>query len=318
MNYNKGQGALEYLLIIGVAIIVVAIIIISILGIIQTPTQTTNDSHTTIQSGYDRLLDRVILGQQMNFASGYNEFLLTFEPENPSLQINFNDVPEGTNITVKRNNTTQTTITKTSDGWEGNNTNIQIGDVIQAIIPEGESVKITISGKRTDYIETQVFESDGLIRNVYLETNKNLGELFSEAPTNLVIQIYSYYSGEYQTGRYTKTSDGWTRNFGALDENPHNVQVRPTDRIRINSFNPQFSTEITGELTKNNIILETSFGAYAQIVENNDCLTPQKILENIENELANNFYAEVNTNIAYCYIERTNDYDYDECYDSNT
>ena len=52
----KGQGALEYLLILGVAIIVVAIIIVFVLGVLETPAETTDEAGDTILAAFDGIV----------------------------------------------------------------------------------------------------------------------------------------------------------------------------------------------------------------------------------------------------------------------
>lgn len=54
---EKAQGAIEYLLIIGAAIIVVAIVIIMILGIMESTEGASDQAQDEITSGYDGLSD---------------------------------------------------------------------------------------------------------------------------------------------------------------------------------------------------------------------------------------------------------------------
>lgn len=52
---KQGQGAIEYLLIIGAAIIVVAIVVIMLAGILTNTDQNTDDATQSITDGYKTL-----------------------------------------------------------------------------------------------------------------------------------------------------------------------------------------------------------------------------------------------------------------------
>lgn len=56
---NEGQGAIEYLLIIGAAIIVVAIVILLIVNVVDLTSESGDEAKGGVQSGFDSFVDQI-------------------------------------------------------------------------------------------------------------------------------------------------------------------------------------------------------------------------------------------------------------------
>ncbi len=138
-NNQKAQGAIEYLLIIGAAIIVVAIVIIFITGIASTAP----NSRPQVQSGYQGILDiydkatntaTVILKLKGNGVENNIEFQ-SFKTANTINDL-FGSLPEGTQISLAECNNGNP-ILKTSNGWapQEGNCEVIVGTSVKIVLP---------------------------------------------------------------------------------------------------------------------------------------------------------------------------------------
>lgn len=140
---NRGQGAIEYLLIIGAAILVVAVVIIAISGLLLTATEDTSQGE--YQDSYADLKSEHI-GFPISIKPGeHTSFTLAIQPKNNSLTVIFSGAEEGTIVKINYG----TAFEKFLTGWNngGENAKINQGDVLEIIVPETATKPLTLSIK---------------------------------------------------------------------------------------------------------------------------------------------------------------------------
>ncbi|HNV00961.1 MAG TPA: class III signal peptide-containing protein [archaeon] len=147
MIEKKGQGAIEYLLIIGAAILVVAVVIIALTGVLTTGQESTDKNNV------DTIKDPLsgLLGVRLEEGKSYQMDLSI--PEETSLDIIFPKAGNGTTLRYKKGKTSYTHI-KGQESW----TNKKLLGIIKAtIIPIG-SFKIN-----TEVVQVSELIEEGIL-----------------------------------------------------------------------------------------------------------------------------------------------------------
>lgn len=147
MIEKKGQGAIEYLLIIGAAILVVAVVIIALTGVLTTGQESTDKNNV------DTIKDPLsgLLGVRLEEGKSYQMDLSI--PEETSLDIIFPKAGNGTTLRYKKGKISYTYI-KGQESW----TNKKLSEIIKAtIIPIG-SFKIN-----TEVVQVSELIEEGIL-----------------------------------------------------------------------------------------------------------------------------------------------------------
>ncbi|MGI6589243.1 MAG: class III signal peptide-containing protein [Candidatus Iainarchaeum sp.] len=144
---NKAQGAIEYLLIIGVVILIVTVVVIALSGVLNSATEDT--SQQEYQDSYLHMKYEHI-GFPVAIKPGeHDSFTLALQPKNSSLPEIFKDAPNGTTVTINYD----TTYTKTEGSWgtEGDEAKINKGDIVDVSVPASYSkpLELQIKGEYT-------------------------------------------------------------------------------------------------------------------------------------------------------------------------
>ena len=161
---NKAQGAIEYLLIIGVVILIVTVVIIALSGVLNSATEDT--SQQEYQDSYLHMKYEHI-GFPVAIKPGeHDSFTLALQPKNSSLPEIFKDAPNGTTVTINYD----TTYTKTEGSWgtEGDEAKINKGDIVDVSVPASYSkpLELQIKGEYTRPQPRKItFDCDGTNSN---------------------------------------------------------------------------------------------------------------------------------------------------------
>ncbi|MFA7134219.1 MAG: hypothetical protein WC122_04570 [archaeon] len=148
MKDFKAQGAIEYLLIIGVVILIVAVAIIALSGVLTQGSSSVKDDSL---SYYDSLMDLKTehIGLSFKIKAGTHEsFTVAVQPEDNSLNTIFSSAPNGTTVRINFDSTHE----KKDDGWTngGGEAVINLGDVVDISVPSGTTdLKINLKGNYT-------------------------------------------------------------------------------------------------------------------------------------------------------------------------
>ncbi|OQA31765.1 MAG: hypothetical protein BWY55_00275 [archaeon ADurb.Bin336] len=204
---NKAQGAIEYLLIIGVVILIVTVVVIALSGVLNSATEDT--SQQEYQDSYLHMKYEHI-GFPVAIKPGeHDSFTLALQPKNSSLPEIFKDAPNGTTITINYD----TTYTKTEGSWgtEGDEAKINKGDIIDVSVPAsyGKPLELQIKGEYTRPQPRKItFDCDGteektIDKNLIFEPKDRNAEIvfkdFFEHPVagsklNISKLLFSTYS----------------------------------------------------------------------------------------------------------------------------
>ncbi|MFA6319353.1 MAG: hypothetical protein WCX66_00295 [archaeon] len=157
---QRAQGAIEYLLIIGVVIIIVAIAIIALSGVLNSAKEET--SQKEYYNSYADLKYQHI-GFPISVKPGEHIlFTLAVQPKNNSLLSIFSEAPTDTKVTINKTSTYQKTLT----GWtnQGENAIINQGDYLEIVLPENATnpLNLVIKGDYTSPPPRKIyFDCDG-------------------------------------------------------------------------------------------------------------------------------------------------------------
>jgi hypothetical protein len=152
MNYSKkAQGSIEYLLIIGAAILVVAVVIVAISGVLFNSTAE-NDSQETYTNG---LMDMRYehIGFPISVSSGqHDSFVLALQPKNTSLPEIFSTAPIGTKVKLNQNQTYYYKLQENDWNNGGNEAKLNQGDIVYISLPL-DSTKTLSLNLKGDYVK---------------------------------------------------------------------------------------------------------------------------------------------------------------------